>query len=158
VRVTEPRQPPAGDRPSEDEIREYVQQVRSAPADRVVSEVLFGLLNAAQAKLGRRDARLVIDLSAAVLDHSRKYLPAELIEQVDQVLGQLRLGQVQAESRLAASSEPEPNDLPEAPPAPGATADRQPPSPPTSGDSPARPAAAPRSEPPPKLWVPGRDF
>ncbi len=157
--MSEPTQSTAGDRPSEDEIRQYVQQLRSAPADQVLSEILFSLLNAAQAKLGRRDARLLIDLSAAVVEHARPYLAAELTGQLDEVLGQLRLGQVQAESR-AAGREPEPNDLTDIPghaaggPAPGGPDSPAAPTPPAA---PTRPAA-PRSEPPPRLWVPGRDF
>lgn len=159
--VTEPSQPPVGDRPSDDDIRAYVQQLRAAPADQVVSEVLFSLLNAAQAKLGRRDARLLIDISTAVLDHVRGYVPAELTGQVDQVLGQLRFGQVEAEGSVAAGAEPEPNDLAEAPSARAAGASPSDASGSASAPGPAtasRPATAPPAEPPPKLWVPGRDF
>lgn len=153
--MTEPSQPQAGGRPSEDEIREYVQQLRAAPVDQVLSEVLISLLNAAQAKLGRRDARLLIDVSATVFDHTRRYLPDELTGQFDQILGQLRLGQVQSESSVAARAEPEPNDLAEAPPPPaGGTAQ----SAAASSVPLSRATTPPQSEPPPKLWVPGRDF
>ena len=72
---------------------------------------MFSLLHAAQVKLGRRDARLLIDVTAAAHEHARPYLPGELTRQVDQVLGQLRLGQVGAESHASRQGQPEENDL-----------------------------------------------
>lgn len=140
---------------SEAEAREYVEKMRSAPAEQIVADVIFSVLNAAQVKLGRRDARLFIDLSGTVLDQVRGEISDDLAKQVDAVLGQLRLGQVQAEAQVAASGKDEPNDLDHAPTPPSATADR-----------PVAPAAKPAAQPQPqsgpasqsKLWVPGRDF
>lgn len=43
---------------------------------------------AAQLKLGRRDARLLIDMTAVAHEHARPYLPGELTRQIDQVPGQ----------------------------------------------------------------------
>lgn len=146
--VNEPIGQNAAGQPSEEDIRKYLEQLRSVPAEQVVADVLFGFANAAQAKLGRRDARLLIDLTATVLEQTRRYLSNELVGQLDQILGQLRLSQVQAESRVAAGGQTEPNDLAEAPPPPSATA-------------PAPGIQQPTSQPPtakPKLWVPGRDF
>jgi hypothetical protein len=62
-------------------------------------------------KLGRRDARLLIDVAAVALEHARPYLPADLTRQTDQVLGQLRMAQVTAESRVSQQDQPEENDL-----------------------------------------------
>ena len=73
--------------PSAEDAREYVQQVRSLPVEQIIGDVVFSLLNAAQIKLGRRDARLLIDVSTVVLEHARPYMPAELTRQVDQVFG-----------------------------------------------------------------------
>jgi len=100
---------------SAEEGREYVQRMRSLPVEQVIGDVVFTLLNAAQVKLGRRDARLLIDVSSVALEHARPYLPAELTRQVDQVLGQLRLGQVSAEGHASQAAEPEENDLDRAP-------------------------------------------
>lgn len=137
---------------TEEQAKQYVAQLRSAPAEQVVTEILSGLLNAAQVKLGRRDARLLIDLSAVVLEQARRYVSTELATQVEQVLSQLRLGQVRAEE-AAAAGEPaaEPNDLPEtpAPPAGGTGA---------PATAPAAPAAPSQPSPASRLWVPGRDF
>jgi len=93
------------------EDREYVQRMRSLPVEQVLGDVVFSLLNAAQVKLGRRDARLLIDVSSVAVEHARPYLPARLTAQIDQVLGQLRLGQVSAEGRASQAGEPEDNDL-----------------------------------------------
>ena len=124
---------PAGD------AAEYVQRLRSLPVEQVIGDVVFSLLNAAQVKLGRRDARLLIDLATVAHEHARPYLPGELTQQIDQMLGQLRLGQVSAEGHPSPRDKPEENDLERVP------------APPPAGT--ARPAAGPA---PGKLWVPGR--
>jgi hypothetical protein len=116
---------PGGDAEQEqarpaDDVREYVQRMRSLPVDQVIGDVVFSLLDAAQVKLGRRDARLLIDVGAVALEHARPYLPGELTKQIDQVLGQLRLGQVSAEGRVSGAGEPEENDLDRAPAPPSA--------------------------------------
>ena len=96
---------------SAEDAREYVRRMRSLPVDQVIGEVLFSLLNAAQVKLGRRDARLLIDVSTVAHEQARPYLPGELSRQIDQVLAQLRMGQVSAEGLAGQQGEPEENDL-----------------------------------------------
>ena len=125
--------------PPGDDVREHVQRIRSLPVEQLVGDVVFTLLNAAQIKLGRRDARLLIDLSTVAHEHARPYLPSELTKQIDQVLGQLRLGQVSAETQASQQGEPEQNDLDQVPAPPSASA-----------------AQSPAAPPPSKLWVPGR--
>lgn len=97
----------AGEQSAED-VREYARRLRSLPVDQVLGDFFFGLLNAAQMKLGRRDARLLIDVTAAAHEQARPHLPGELSKQIDQALGQLRMGQVGAEGH---QGEPEENDL-----------------------------------------------
>jgi hypothetical protein len=104
-----------GDERSAEDARDYARRLRSLPVDRVIGDFLFSLLNAAQVKLGRRDARLLIDVTAVAHEHARPYLPGELTRQIDQVLGQLRLGQVNAESHAGQQGQPEENDLDRAP-------------------------------------------
>ena len=125
--------------PSEADVREYVQRMRSLPVEQVIGDIMFTLLNAAQVKLGRRDARLLIDVTTVAHEHARAYLPDELTKQVDQALGQLRMGQVSAEGHASRPAEPEENDL-----------DRVP-APPSAGA--AQPAA---ERPASRLWVPGQ--
>lgn len=132
---------------SEDEVRAYVEKLRTAPADQLLVELLFTALNAAQVKLGRNDARLFIDFSGMLVDHLREYLPDDAVGQADQALGQLRLAQVQAEGEVARSDRSEANDLERRPAgfasAPGAPIDPPPTPPPSAGGS--------------GLWVPGGD-
>lgn len=100
--------------------REYARRLRSLPVDQVVGDVLFSLLNVADVKLGRRDARLLIDVTAVAHEHARPYLPGELTARIDQVLAQLRLGQVSAENHASRQGEPEENDLDRTPAPPSA--------------------------------------
>jgi hypothetical protein len=127
VDTAEPGSDTGPDRTSSaEDARERARQMRSLPAEELVADVLLSLLNAAQLKLGRRDARLLIDLGTVVHEHARPYLSGELAQQIDQLLGQLRLGQVNAESHRGQSGKPEENDLDRVPTPPPAAA---PPSP-----------------------------
>ncbi len=101
---------------------EYARRLRALPVDQVLGDFLFSMLNAAQVKLGRRDARLLIDVAAVAHEHARPHLPGELTRQIDQMLGQLRMGQVSAESRASQQGRPEGNDLDRAPAPPPAGA------------------------------------
>jgi hypothetical protein len=49
-----------GDKRSAEDAREHARRLRSLPADHVLGDVLFSLLHAAQVKLGRLDARLLM--------------------------------------------------------------------------------------------------
>lgn len=141
-----PQQQP-GDAPSEEEVREYLAQMRQAPAEQVVAEVLQGLLNAAQIKLGRRDARLLLDTASSVVDQTRPHMSSELSTQVDDALQQLRMAQVEAEQQVAEAPEREVNDLDAAVVSDSAEESAADPSaPPPAGSGPAAS----------KLWVPGR--
>lgn len=106
--------------------RERVRQMRSLPVEQLIADVLLSLLNAAQIKLGRRDARLLIDLGTVVHEHARSYLSGELTTQIDQMLGQLRMGQVSAEGSASRPGEPEDNDLDRVPAPPSAVASPSP--------------------------------
>ena len=130
---------------AEHEADELVRRLRSAPAEEIMTELFSTLLSTAQIKLGRRDARLFIDLCSQTLEYAGPYLPNELNKQVEGALGQLRLAQVSAEHEVAKEGEPEPNDL------------SRKPSPPRSQGSPA--GADPSDQTASatsKLWVPGR--
>ena len=111
-----------GDEGPAQDAREYGRRLRSLPVDQVLGEFLVSLLNAAQVKLGRRDARLLIDVTAVAHEHARPYLPDELTRQIGQMLGQLRMGQVSAESHASEQGQLEENDLDQAPVAPSANA------------------------------------
>jgi hypothetical protein len=81
----------------------------------LAGDFLLSLLNAAQVKLGgetpaadRRDRR-------GARAHAAPCLPGELTRQIDQVLGQLQMSQVSAESRASQQGQPEENDIDRAP-------------------------------------------
>jgi hypothetical protein len=139
--VDDPRPGQAG--PSEQDAQALVERLRVAPAAEILTEVLSTLLSTAQVKLGRRDARLFIDLSAVLLEHAKGVVPDGLRGQVDAALGELRMGQVAAERELADADAPEQGDLPRTPAPPQA-------------EGPTTPGSV---EPPGSrsgLWVPGR--
>jgi hypothetical protein len=99
---------------------EYARQLRAFPVDQVLRDFLFSLLNAAQVKLGRQDARLLIDVTAVAHERARPHLPGELTRQIDEALGQLRMAQVSAENRASQQGQQEENDLGTAPAPPSA--------------------------------------
>ena len=143
TRAEAPQEDPT--RISEEDARTFVEQLRSAPAEQIIADVFSTLLTAAQVKLGRRDARLFIDLCTAMFEYAGHHVSDELRQQVENVLGQLRLGQVSAENHMAEKGESEPNDLRRTPTPPAAGART---GVPTGGTSTQSPSS--------KLWVPGR--
>ena len=116
----QPDEQPAEDAREAADADEYARQLRAFPVDQVLRDLLFSLLNAAQVKLGRRDARLLIDVAAVAHDHARPHLPGELTRQIDEALGQLRMAQVSAENRASKQGQQEENDLSTAPAPPSA--------------------------------------
>jgi hypothetical protein len=98
--------------PSEQDAQALVERLRAAPAEGILTEVLSTLLSTAQVKLGRRDARLFIDLCAVLVDHAKGFVSDDLRAQVDAALGQLRMDQVAAEREVAATARPEPDGEP----------------------------------------------
>jgi hypothetical protein len=129
---------------SAEDARKLVERLRSTPAEEVIADVFSTLLTAAEVKLGRRDARLFIDLCAATFEYAGRFVSEELAKQVENALGQLRFAQVSAESQTAKQGGDEPNDLTRTPtpPATGARAEA-----PTGGSSPQASSS--------RLWVPG---
>lgn len=144
--------------PSEEEIREYVTQMRGAHVEQVVAEVLQGLLNAAQVKLGRHDGRLLIDMAGTLAEQARPHLSDDVAGQIDQALSQLRMGQVEAEKEIQSAREQgedvsEPNDLDTVPPEPTQeSAQRQAAE---SGGAERDAGGEPGSTAGSKLWTPG---
>ena len=108
------------------EAAEQARRLRALPVDQVIADVVFSMLQAAQVKVGRRDARLLIDVSTVALEHARPYLPGDLGRQIDVVLGELRLAQVSAEGQASTGGQPEHNDLEHVPAPPPTGAVRPP--------------------------------
>lgn len=136
---------PGGRGASEHDREELVRRLRSAPAEEIMTELFSTLLSTAQVKLGRRDARLFIDVCSQTLEYAGPYLPDELSEQVERALGQLRLAQVSAENEVAKKDDAEPNDLSRVPAPPHPQGSR------AGSDRSPQPAATAS-----RLWVPGQ--
>jgi hypothetical protein len=134
--------------PSEAELEQMLAQMREAPAEQVLVEVINVLLQAAQVKLGRPDARLLIDTVAAVAAAAAGRADEALLRQVGEAVTQLRLAQVEAEGGGAAPVRAA-GAVPEPGPTPTTTASA--PAPPASASGPAQ--QAPGGS---RLWVPGR--
>ena len=69
------------DKRSAEDAGEYARRLRSLPVGQVLGDFLFSLINAAQVKLGRRDARLLIDVTAVAHEHAP--LPTSRTHQAD---------------------------------------------------------------------------
>lgn len=144
--------------PSDEEMRALLAQMRDAPVEGVLVEVVNALLQAAQVKLGRADARLLIDAVAAVAATLEGRADPQLVAQLGEAVTQLRLAQVEAEGAASdgpAAAGPAAGDAPTAP----AGQDGHGPAP--SAPAQPGPAATPGSAPDPggrasRLWVPGR--
>ena len=129
--------PRSADQPSEAELRAYLDQLRDADAGALVAEAYNLLADGAQVKLGRNDARTLIDAMAAITQVAAPTLPAELAQQMQQGVQQLQLAQVQAEAQAKPGGQ-EGGDA-------GAATD----------EGTAQEASAQRMTD--RLWVPGRD-
>src|ERR671939_539403 len=92
------RQQPGRADPSEEEARKILGRMRPPPAEEILTDLFSMLLSTAEVKLGRRDARLFIDLCALTLDHAGPHVSEDLSKRVETALGQLRLAQVGAEN------------------------------------------------------------
>ena len=138
--------------PSEEEMRAYLGQLREADAAGLIAEAFNLLATGAQVKLGRPDARALIDSLAAMVQAAAAALPAQLVEQMNAGVGQLQLAQVQAE-RDAAAAQASTDD---ASPAEAGADDAAGAAPgPTTSSPGAGPGANQRMTD--RLWVPGRD-
>lgn len=95
--------------PSEEEVQQYLEQLRSAEASEIIAQAFNMLATGAQVKLGRPDARVLIDSLAGMVDNVGGQLPEEVGQQMRDSVGQLQTAQVQAEQEAggqAAGAEP----------------------------------------------------
>jgi hypothetical protein len=155
--------------PSEAELEQMLVRMREAPVEQVLVEVVNVLLQAAQVKLGRPDARVLIDAVAAVAEVASGRIDPALVGQVGQAVAQLRLAQVEAEGGAeggAQTGDGGARPAGAAGGAPGGAAGRAAEPAGHAGPAPQPPRAAPSAgaaAPPDagaaqrsRLWVPGR--
>ncbi|MBA2528754.1 MAG: hypothetical protein H0V19_02120 [Euzebyales bacterium] len=94
-----------GQEPSPEELRAYLEQLRGAEAAGLLAEAYNLLAAGAQVKLGRSDARPLIDAMAGIAAAVGDRVPAELAAQMRDGVAQLQTAQVQAERQTAAEGE-----------------------------------------------------
>jgi hypothetical protein len=134
---------PTANGPSEEELRAYLESLRAAQPVEVLVQSFGILATAAEVKLGRGDARVLIDAMAALVDATDQHIPPEIATRMRQTIGQLQMAQVQAE-REGAADAPTDAQQPSAQGAPSAPDD-------------ASPGQAQQESPASRLWIPGRD-
>jgi hypothetical protein len=139
---TQPRQPPGGQGPglTQEELEAHLAQLRESDVAEVVVQAVNMLATGAQVKLGRDDARVLIDVIAAVADTADGRVDADLVKQIREAVSQLKMAQVQAERDLAQAETAAPQRPDEA-------------AAPSSG--PEQPVQDQRLTD--RLWVPGRE-
>lgn len=151
--------------PTEEQMRAYVEQLRQAEPSELVVQAYTMLGTGAEVKLGRQDARVLIDAMAGLVQAAGRSLPEELSTQLAQGIAQLQMAQVQAEQHLAGDGGAPAEagaavDQPGGTPAPGSPGGTAPGDTAPGGTAPAsRPAASQPAAPNPadRLWIPGRD-
>ncbi|MGH3923291.1 MAG: hypothetical protein ACRDTT_10555 [Pseudonocardiaceae bacterium] len=131
---------------SEEELRAYFAQLREAPAVDMLGQAYAMLGSWAEAKLGRRDARPLIDAMSGLVQGASAGLPEDLAGRMRDGIVQLQMAQVQAEQQLASEQQAEP-DPQAAQPSSDPPKTKQPPG--SGGQSAQRLTD--------RLWIPGRD-
>ena len=143
--------------PSEAELQAMLLQMREAPVEQVLAEVVNVLFQTIQVKLGLGDARTLIDVAAALAEATAGRIDPDLHGQVVQALAQLRLAQVEEEGRLGGSAPGGSGGDPEVMSESGMAA--APPDAarsPSSSTAPPSPGGAEGQSAASRLWVPGR--
>lgn len=138
--MSDPRQQ---GQPSQEEMQAYIEQLRAADPSEIVAQAFTMLGTGAELKLGRPDARVLIDAVAALVDAVGDRVTDELRSGMESGLAQLQQAQVQAEQQAGVAS---PDAEPQTPAA------EEPPASPPPSQSPGQGSKA--SD---RLWVPGRD-
>jgi hypothetical protein len=140
------------DQLSDEELRQYVAQLRESPVSDLLAQAYTMIGAWAEAKLGRRDARTLIDALAGLVQGAEPGLDKDLARQMREGVGQLQMAQVQVEQQLAAQQQQQAGEAAEP------EASEQ------SAQEPARPQSPPGQQPAQesrpmtdRLWIPGRD-
>lgn len=136
--------------PTQEEFEAYYAQLREAPVGELLMQCIGMLAAGAEAKLGRADARTLIDGMGALVQIGEAHL-GDALEQLKAAVAQLQMGQVHVERQIAqqeggapsAQAAPPTSRQPGQPQPGQAQPGQQPPDPP-------QPSAAD------KLWIPGR--
>ena len=144
--MTDPTQMPG--QPSQEEMRAYLEQLRAADPVGLLAEAFNLLATGAQVKLGRPDARVLIDAMAGMVHAAGAQIPGEVSKQMNEGIAQLQLAQVQAEKEAGGAADDAG--------AGGEGADTGG-SQPGGAQQPGGASSAEQQRMTDRLWVPGRD-
>lgn len=136
--MSDPRSQQA-DQPSQEELDAYLEQLRDADPGELLAQAYTMLGTGVEVKLGRPDARVLIDAMAALTESLAGKVGEDLVTRMRNGVVQLQAAQVQAEGAVGAAAPRD--DVP-----PGQPRMSEPPTP--------EPPASPASD---RLWIPGRD-
>jgi hypothetical protein len=145
---------------SEEQIRAYLAQLRQADVSEIIAQAFSMLAQGAEVKLGRGDARLLIDAVSSLTDTVGDGVDERLRSQMDQVVNQLRMAQVDAEKQLAQLREEgrlpaeEAGDVPADAGAATGDADSSPEGQAAPSQEPSERSSTPSESS--RLWIPGR--
>lgn len=135
--------------PTQEEIEAYYAQLREAPVEDLLMQCIGMLAAGAEAKLGRPDARTLIDAMAGLVQVGDGQL-GEATEQLKAAVAQLQMAQVQVERQMQAQAGGAEGDDE------GASAADGQDTPPQASPPPAAQPSAAQPKPTDKLWLPGR--
>jgi hypothetical protein len=150
--MSDPRQPQGG-QPSEEELQAYLQQLRAADVTEILVQAYSMLATAAEVKLGRPDARVVIDAMHALAGSLGGKVDPQLHQQMTQGVAQLQNAQVQVERQVATQQAGQQPGEPAAEPAAPPDGEPEPGTGPGAGPG-TGPAGERMTD---RLWIPGRD-
>lgn len=142
-------QPSQGDQPSQEELEAYLEQLRQAEADEVVAQAYTMLGTGAEVKLGRPDARVLIDAMAAMTEAVAAGIEESLATRMRNGVVQLQNAQVQAERQGSGGEAAKPTAPPAAPGASPASA-------PTDAGAAQPSSSQEQGSAADRLWIPGR--
>lgn len=86
-----------GEQPSDEDVQAYVEQLRGAEPQDIIAQAYTMLGTGAEVKLGRQDARVLIDAMEALTSAAEQRLSGDLPERMRNGVVQLQTAQVQAE-------------------------------------------------------------
>jgi hypothetical protein len=139
--------------PSEEEMRAYLEQLRDADPAEIVAQAYTMLGTGAEVKLGRSDARVLIDAMGALAEAAQGRLGDDLVTRMRNGVVQLQTAQVQAERQAAGDGGTAQAPQAEAPQQPSGSPSQPPPPAPGAGHEDTG-GGQPRTD---RLWIPGRE-
>lgn len=162
--------PGSAQQPSQEELQAYLQQLQSAEPAEIVAQAFQILAMGAEVKIGRPDARVLIDSLAGLTQAAQQSLPQDLVSGMQNAVRQLQMAQVQGEQAQAGASADSEQEQPGAAagaqqpaggrPEPGAPDARQQPQGPPAGGRQQGGQGGPTGQGgqsmTDRLWIPGR--